>query len=305
MIHGIIRSSTFALHNVVRNLWLSVVTVFLMILTILSMLMVLEVNTVGSKIIEAIQSKVDINIFFEDAAKEKDILAAQAYLEQLPGVRDVVYVSQDDAEAWLRERYAHDPNILSALDEVVDKNVLPSSLVVRAYDIANYAKILSTFQTSQFENIVAKADYDDNQDIIISLSHRIQQASRIGIGISAVFVIISIIVIFNLIRLAIYSHREEIMIMRLVGATDWFIRSPFVMESMLLGVGAAVCALAIFFGILSFADPSVRDFFSGFDFSIVEHFRGYVWQFIFGTIFGAVILSCTSTMIAVTRYLKK
>lgn len=303
MIVGFLRSSRFALQNVFRNWWLSVTTVFILVLTMLSISIVGGFNVVGKQLIIAIQQKVDINLYFYDHVKENEILAAQTYLKNLPEVADVVYVSKNDALASFRERHANDQEFLESLNEAAEKAV-PASLVVRAKTITDYARIAEMFRTSPYSALVEGADFDDSQMLITNMSRMIAKATNVGLAMSALFIVIAVIVIFNMIRLTIYAHREEVAIMKLVGATNWFIRAPFVLEAIVLGVSSALITIGLFAVLIFIAEPSVHAFFIGYDFSLQQFFIEHLATFIFGEIVIAVCLSTLSSMVAITRYLK-
>ena len=303
MFVGIARTTRFALNNFRRNLWLSFVTVFLLILTTFSITLVAGLNVVGQQIINTVQDKVDIDLFFHTYTNESDVLEAQAFFKSMKEVDEVIYVSQADAMERFRSIHVDDPVLIASLDEL-DEDVLPASLVIITNDIADYPAIVKRFEESAFKDLVEEADYSDNQVIIGRISHTIDVAYQVGMGVSAIFVIISVIVIFNTIRMTIYSHREEVGIMKLVGATNWFIRAPFVLEGALLGLLAALTTLLIFYLILYFTDPAITSFFQGYNFSVFSFFVQNGPIVVGLEIAGAITISVVSTMIAITRYLK-
>lgn len=303
MIVGSLRATRFALQNFWRNLWLSVVTVFLLVLTLLSISLVVGLNVLGNQVITAVQQKVDIDFYVYDSVSDEDILAIQQYMQSLPEVAQVVYVSKDDALQNFRETNKEKPEILASLDEL-ETNILPASFSVRAREIGDYRSIIAQVQGSEYKKFIDHEDFSDNQEVITAIASVVSRGERIGIGVSIVFVIISVIVIFNTIRITIYSHREEVAIMKLVGATNWFIRAPFILESIFLGLIGSLITLTIFYVAIVFADPTISSFFAGYNFSLLGYFQQYAFLFIFGEILCAVLLSSVSSMIAITRYLK-
>lgn len=303
MAFGIIRSTKFAVQNASRNVWLSVITIFLLVLTTISITLVAGLNVVGSQLLHVVESKVDIDVYFFDYVKEDQILETKNYFQQMDEVTSVVYVSKEEALQQFIADHQDDPETLEALEEI-GKNPLPASLVIRASEIDGYPRIINAFEASEFSEYVDQADYGESQQVIARLSALSKRASEIGITVSAVFIVISIIVIFNTLRIAIYSHREEIGIMKLVGATNWFIRSPFILEGVLLGILAAGVTVLLTYGAVYFSDPAMTTFFSGYDFSLLRFVSNHLLQFILAEIFGAIVLSAGSTMIAISRYLK-
>ncbi|MFH1426601.1 MAG: permease-like cell division protein FtsX [Candidatus Kerfeldbacteria bacterium] len=303
MILGAARTTKFAVQNFWRNLWLSVITVFLLVLTTFSITLVVSMNVITSQMINAVESKVDVDLYFAEYVQEKDILATQSFLNGMDEVSKVVYVSKEDALEDFRERHADEPAILASLDEL-DENVLPASLIVHATEIDDYPKIIDNVETSKYQEFIDQTDFNDNEEIIGKISDITSRAYQIGLIVSMVFIVISVIVIFNTIRITIYSHREEIGIMKLVGATNWFIRAPFIMEGILLGLIAAVVTLALFYVALFVSDPSVSAFFAGYDFSVFQYFKFHALQLVLAEVVGAILLSVVSSMVAITRYLR-
>lgn len=303
MIVGILRTTQFAFQNVWRNLWLSFITIFILFLTTMSITLVAGLSIIGQQAISAIQDEVNIDLYFYDYVREEQILDAKGYLETQPEVSDVIYVSQEDAEADFRATHADDADILNALDQL-EGNVLPASLVVRAQSIEEYPTIIERFETSEFQEFVDRTDYSDNQEIISYITQVTSRAYQIGAGVSLLLVVIAVIVIFNTIRITIYSHREEVGIMKLVGATNWFVRAPFILESVLIAVISALATIAVFGLLLYFSDPMITSFFAGYDFSIYQFFLENIGAFILFELAGAALLSVVSSMIAITRHLR-
>lgn len=303
MILGAARTAKFAVQNFWRNLWLSIITVFLLVLTTFSITLVVSLNVIANQVVESIQSRVDIDFYFHDYVKESEILATQSFLNATDGVSQVIYVSKEDALEKFKEDHAGDEAILASLEEL-DENVLPASLIVRAEDISQYPAIIDAFDQSDFKEYINRTDYSDNSEIINRIDEITDKAYQVGLGVSLIFIIISVIVIFNTIRITIYSHREEIGIMKLVGATNWFIRSPFILEGILLGFIAALVTLALFYLVLYVSEPSIAAFFAGYDFSVLRYFEYHALQLVVAEIVGAILLSVVSSMVAITRYLR-
>ncbi|HLD21277.1 MAG TPA: permease-like cell division protein FtsX, partial [Patescibacteria group bacterium] len=194
------------MQNFWRNLWLSVITVFVMTLTLISMTLVVSLNVIGNEVIHAVQDKVDIDFYFYPSVQESNILKTQEYVKSISGVSSVVYVSKAEALKKFKKEHKDEPAIIASVEEV--GNILPASIVVRAETIDQYPKIISEFQNSEFQKFVDQTDYFDNQIIISKITQIIRRSYEIGIGVSVIFIIISVIVIFNTIRITIYSHRE-------------------------------------------------------------------------------------------------
>lgn len=304
MIVGILRTTKFAFQNSWRNLWLSIVTVFLLVLTTFSITLVLGLNVIGQQLISAVQEKVDIDLYFYTYVKEKDVLDVQEFIQGMEEVKSVVYVSSEDAEKWYREQHLNQSWMIESLDELEEEDVFPARLIVQTHDLEDYPKVISRFEKSEFTDLVDEADYDSNQEIIARMSNVKNQAYKVGVAVSLVFIIISVIVIFNTIRVTIYSYREEVGIMKLVGATNWFIRSPFLLEGVLLGIISASITISVSVLVVYLSDAQISSFFTGYNFSILSFLRMHLVEFIVVEIVAAVLLSVVSSMVAITRYLK-
>ncbi len=303
MIISLVRTTKYSFQNFWRNLWLSIITVFILMLTLFAVSMVASLNLLADQAIQAIEDKIDIDIFFKDTATEDDIISAQIYLEEIAEVKQVRYVSKDEALASFRESHEDDSDITEALDELSD-NPLPASLVVQAEALTDYAFIVQQFETSEYDALVEDKDFSDHQVVINRLSGLLTRVYQGGLAVSAVFVVISIIMMFNTIRVGIYSHREELAIMKLVGATNLFIRGPFVLEGILYAMVASVCAMALLWVVVISSAPYVNDFFQGYNFSLDFFFYSNLW-FIFAIQFlFSLVLAVGSSMISIGRYLK-
>lgn len=303
MIVGLTRATSFALKNIRRNVWLAIATEFLLVLTTFSITLVIALGVVGNALLDSVESKIDIDFYFYTSVSEQDIFSARESLKQRGDVSDVLYFSQDDALREFRETHQDEPDLLESLDEL-GTNVLPARLVVRANDIDAYPDIRTEFLAGEYGQFVLQTEDIENDKIIDRMSQIISRASQIGIAVSLVFIIISVIVIFNTFRMTIYSHREEVAIMKLVGATNGFIRAPFIIEAIVLGAVAAVVSTAVLYLALAVSDAAVTEFFAGYDFSLFTYFVDHWPQLVFGEVFGAVAFSVGSSMIAITRHLR-
>lgn len=303
MFVGFFRAIRFSLQNIVRNVWLSVITVFLLFLTMLSITLVLSLNIVGTKVIDAVKQNVSIDFYFYDSVSESAILDTQEYVKTIDGVSSVVYVSKDQALEEFKSQHLDEPDILAAINEL-EYNVLPASLVVHATDLADYQSIIDTFQESEYISLVEKADYTDNKTIIDAVTHTTTRLYQVGVAVSLVFIVISVVVIFNAIRMTIYSHKEEVAIMQLVGATNGFIRAPFILDSIFFGCIAALSVVGLLHASLYVTDNAVSHFFTGYNFSLLQLYLAWWPAVLLAEIVCAVLISGISSMIAISRYLK-
>lgn len=305
MFVDILRTTRFAFQHISRSWWLSLITVFVLVLTTFSITLVAGLNIVGQRIVDAVEEKVNIDFYFFTYVKEDDILEAQTFLRTVDGVDQVIYVSQEEALEQFQEEHANDPAIIASIAELEDdEDILPASLIVRAENIGSYQEIIDDFAASPYNDLIDRTDFSDNQELITNLNTVVRRGQQIGIGVSAIFVVIAVIVIFNTMRITIYSHREEMAIMKLVGATNTFIRAPYIIEAAILGLIAAAITVAVFSGILIATDATVRDFFTGYNFSLLTYVNQRWVEFVLVEVIGAILFSVLASMTAITRHLR-
>lgn len=200
--------------------------------------------------ITQVQQKVDIAVYFTIDAPEERILELENTLQKLPEVAQVDYNSADEQVLMFRDRHADDYLTLQALDEL-GNNPFGGSLLIKAKDSTQYESIAQVLEgDSQIARdnaqIIERINYSQNKLVIDRLNDLIANARTTGLGITIVLALVSIVIMFTTIRLTIYMAREEIGIMRLVGASGAYVRAPFLVEGMLYGFFAWLITTGIF-----------------------------------------------------------
>ncbi len=290
----------------IRNGLISLSSILVMTVTLFVIGSVIFLLAMLNASLNDLKGRVDINVYMMTDASEPDILALQSALEGLPEVKSVQYISADQELANFKERHANDQPTLDALNEI-SGNPLGAVLNVTAKDPSQYEAIAQFLQSGSAlskdqQVIVSKVNYQDNETAISVLSKIITSAKRLGFALAAVLVVISVLIIFNTIRLAIYNSREEIAVMRLVGASSKYVRGPFVIVGVLYGVVAGLLTTAIFYPLTYWLGTATANFFSG-----INVFNYYTQNFgqIFTVIVGSgVILGAAASYWSVRRYLK-
>ncbi len=206
---------------------ISVATLTVMLLALLVFSSLIVFNVVANSVLNSIQEKIDISVYFKNTAPEDEILRIKQSLEGLAEVKNVDYVSRDRALEIFKERHSDDPNITQAVNEL-ETNPLPASLNIKAKDPDKYSIIASYLNNDSLKDYVDKVSYAQNQVVIDRLASIINVSRQAGVGLTFILAIVAILVVFNTILLAIYSNRESIEIMRLVGASSMFIRGPYI-----------------------------------------------------------------------------
>jgi len=290
--------------NFWRNGWVSLTAILVVVITLLTIGSLIFSKAVMESALSHIEDKVDITVYFKNNAEEKDVLAMKDIVAELSEVKSVEYVSADKALADFKERHKDNATLLQSIEEL-DKNPLGAALNIKAKQISQYgsvAKFLDGKSDSSGDSIIDKVNYFQNKKIIDRLSNILDSAKKLGLIVSLVLALVSILVTFNTIRLAIYSSRDEIEVMRLVGASNRFASGPFIVEGAMYGFFSALIAMIIFYPIIVWVDPKIASVFSG-----VSLFRYYIDNFgqIFAILLGVGVFICSvSSLIAVRRYLK-
>lgn len=301
---AILRVIKFAGQNFKRNIWLSLATTSIMVLMLISINLLLVLNLVGHSVIEMVQDKVDVSVYFKPDISDEIVMAARGFLMNQDGVKEVLFVGRDLALSNFRERHKNDPAILASLDEV-EENPLGSSLTVKATDPAKYAGILASLDNPTFKGTILEKSFDDHQILIERLGSATKKVENSALMLSLIFGLLVALIVVNSVRVAIYTRREEIGIMKLVGASDWFIRAPFLVEAVFAGALACLVAIAIVIPSISAIQPYIVKFLgSTSPLDLVAYVRGH-GILIFGAQFlGAILLPMGIAGMAVGRYLK-
>lgn len=292
--------------NFWRNGFVSIASILVMTVTLFVMGTLIFLGAMLDSSLSQLQEKVDVNVYFTTGAQEQEILSLKSSLEELPEVKEVEYVSREQAISNFRNRHEDDQLILQALDEL-DQNPLGAHFNIQAEDTAQYESIANFLQSDNAlaaggSQLVDKVNYFENKEAIEKLTNIIQSIDALSFGVLIVFIIISVLIIFNTIRLAIYTSRDEISVMKLVGASNGYIRGPFVVEGIMYGVAAALLALILLFPVTMWVGPFTEQFFgttNAFDY-YVDNFA----ELFLILVFSGAALGAISSYLAVRKYLK-
>lgn len=262
-------------------------------------------NIVGGEILTTIEQKVDLSATFKPEVKIEQIRAMAKEFETRQDVAEVRVVTSEEALQLFRQRHADDQFIEESLKELED-NPLPASIFVVATEPRFYQNIAVQLESEKYDPYVEKVNFEDSKPVIDRLIRVIGGVKNAGIIGTSVFAILVVLIMFNTIRLAIYSFREEIDIMRLVGASNWFIQGPFIMEAICVALLGVVVCNVLLFPFLQATGPQIRSFFfEGSQFDIYK-FALQNWLTLIGIQAGlAVFLAAISSMVAIRRYLRK
>ena len=292
----------FAWQGFWRNFWLSLVTISIIVLTFTSINILIIINVITDASIDIVKEKVDISLYFKPESTESQVLEVETYLSSLTEVKETVYISKDEALESFRQRHRQDEIIIESLNEL-EANPIGATIRVKAKSINQYPLILEEINNSKYNILIAEQDFDDHEIYVARIKNFSDNIRNIAIFTTLVFILVASLIVFNTIRVAIYTHREEIGVMKLVGATNWFIRSPFILEGIFYGIIACVIAVVIVYPLVNFIQPYINNFFLTEQFSIIGYFQSNFWQ-IFGLeLLIIILINIISSSIAIRRYL--
>lgn len=277
-----------------RSPYQSIAASLIMSLTFLTISVFSILTIVSVRMIDYFETRPQLSIFFTDEATRENMESVRRDMEASGKTQSIKFVSKEEALAIYKEQNKEDPLLL----DLVTADILPASLDVQANDAQYLSELAQAAKGSKYvDEVVFQKDIVDT---LISWTNALRQ---IGIGIIAVLVLVSVFVILTIIGIKITVRREEIEIMKLIGATNWFIRTPFLLEGMFYGAVGAIIGWGVSYGVLYFyASPRIESFLTGIPVLPIDPI---LMLEVFGVLFvSAVLLGAFSSFLAVLRYLK-
>ncbi len=301
MFDSIKRISNLGWKAFVRERSIMVSTIFVLFLVISLMGSIFLLRDMGEFLVASIQERIDISIYFKDTASEDDILTMKKQIIEFPEIKKVEYVSQDKALNNFVEEHRNDFSLMGSIEEL-GVNPFLASLNVQAWKPSQYASVYSFLITLEDDNIIEKIDYFQRESVIQRISALSSTLSQTSLYVIAILFLIAIIVTLNTVRLSIYNSKKEIEIQRLVGASDWFVKGPFLVQGLLCGITASLISFLSLGLVCWFFSARIMNLF--IDFNLFELFMARFWtllliQFIVGAGLGMI-----ASNIAVRRYLR-
>lgn len=288
-----------------RSAYVSLASVFVLTVALFVIGATMFLDQLLSVSLQTLQSKVDINVYFVPDASQDEIDRLQTSLTALPDVAGVTFTSREDALRIYREQNQNDEIAMQALEEL-NENPLGANLAIQAKEASQYEQI-AQFLDEQRElespnaPVIDEVNYNRNKESIDKLSGIINAVEQAGFIVMLVLLVAAVLITFNTIRLAIYTSREEIAIMRLVGASNMFIRGPFMLQGVMYGFISGLLSMLIFYPILLWLGPGTETFF---EFNLLTYYLDNI-VYIFSVLVGiGIVLGLVSSTLAVARYLR-
>ncbi len=297
----ITRTTKEAAKNFVRNGWLSLATSMILMLSLFTLSILFLIIMTSNVIIKNIQEKSNISVYFNQDVEEETIMNIQGEIEKNPMVSTITYINKESALEIFKENNANEEAILKSLEEI-GGNPLLASLVIKAQNPTQYQAIYESINGSEFISEINRINYIKNKEIIDKLNFFIEKIRKVGLIAISILAVSSILITFNSIRITIYSRRKEMQVMRLVGASNFFIRLPYLFEGILYGLSASIISTILLLIAVKFISPYVSEsILSG---SLMSFFWSKFWLILGLQILSGTILGIASSMIAIRRYLK-
>lgn len=296
----IYRIIKFSLQDIFRNIWLTIVTVTILLLALFSINTLITVRLISDSTVAAVKEKIDISLYIKSDTSEDQIIALKNQLAEFPRIREVVYVSKDQAISSFREKYANNPAILAALKEL-GRNPLSPSLTIIPKDFNESSLVINELRVTD-SPIIESRDFTDNTLILQKINAITKRLSEVGFFIISIFILTSLLVVYNAIRVAIYTHRQEIEIMRLVGASNHFIYLPYLFSALMYSLVSVMIIIAIFYPFLSLLQPYLEAFFVDNSVPLLSYFIDNFFLIFGGQFLAVLFINAIASLFAVRKY---
>ena len=298
----------FAFQSFWRNIWLSIINITILVLTLLVINFLIGFNLLANNAIDLVSEKVDVNLYFKENVSDEKIEEITEKISASEYIKGTQFVSSEEALEIFLAKHAADQYIVEAVNELQEEEeqVFLSSLKIRAKSMDMYDNILEELKESQYSSLfeIDETEFQDYSNMTNHLSNISNRIKIFGYIVSLIFILIALMMVYNTIKIATYTHREEIGIMRLVGATNDFIKTPFIFEIIFYNLIALIIAIILFYSFLSIVNPLLIKLFEGYPLNVISYFNSnFIW--IFGGQFLLMSLfSIISSSIAIKKFLK-
>ena len=298
----IIRILKFALQDIWRNFGLSFMTVLILVLMLLSVNALWSVKVITKEAVGLIKDQVNVSIYFSAGAGDKNVAEINKYVNAFPEVVDVSLQNADEVLASFKQRHNQSKDIIGALEEL-DKNPFGPTMIIKTREPGDYKKIIKALSVPEYEHLIEAKSFDEHESAIERIQTITSRTEKAVAGLVLLFAGISFLIVFNTVRSAIHTQKIEIGIKRLVGASNWFIRGPYLVESFIFSVLSLAVSIVLLYLALSFVDPYLSVVFPN-SFSLTNYYNSNI-LYVFGVQFISVlILTMLSSGLAMRRQLR-
>ncbi len=296
------RILSLAFSDLNRNKGISTAAVFVLVVTIMLVSGMFFFYGASSYLASQLRDKIDITAYFNDTATEQDILNVKDQLATMsPNIKNIEYVSKDQALANFNEKHQDNGVLSQALQEVGDNPFLPSLNITTNGEASDYESISGILENSDFSKFIEKVDFLQKKDTIEKVYSITKNINMFGLILGVILVLVAVSVVFNTIKLGIENSKEEISTMRIVGASDWFIRGPFIIQGMAYGFMAFVVCVILSALLAYFSSSKISAILPGFD--MFSFFLTNLWIFVLIQLGFGIAVGAVSAFFVVKKYL--
>ena len=291
-----------------RNMTVSLSSIFVLTIT-LSIIMSLTIaQYIFNYTLDKVKDKVDVRVYLRPEATDDEVTAILNSIKNIPNIRSALLESKSDALAKFKDAHKNDKTTMLALEEI-EVNPFGASIAVQSADPRYYEEIVKSIQKkaddnllSNSKNVIDKINYYELKSSIDKINSIISWLNKIGTWIAIVFITMSCMIVYNTIRIAIYAFREEIGIMKLVGASNTFIRGPFIVEAAIYAILATMITIIIFYILSLWFTTRTAIFLEGL--SIIEYYKANILHSVILLLISGIFMTSISSFFAVRKYLK-
>lgn len=297
-----LRIVKFAFQDIGRNLGLSCMTVFILILMALSLNALWSLNVITTEAVALAKDQVNMSLYLNANIEDKDLASLKSYIQSFPETTNIQVVSRDSVLANFKDRHRLNQAVLDALKEL-GGNPFGPTIVIKAREPEDYKKISTALDVPEYQQFIESKSFAEHDEALTQIQNITNRIERLGFGLTALFAVIAFLIIFNTVRVAITTQRVEIGIKRLVGANNWFIRGPYLVESVIFTLLSIGVTIGVVFIVLRRLDPYLSVVFPN-GFSLTNYYNSHI-LYLFGTQALAVLfLTVISSSLAMRRQLK-
>ena len=292
----------FSFQDLGRNFGLSAMTVFILVLMLLSVNVLWSVDILTKQAMKLVKNQINVSLYFASDAGDKDVGEIKKYLDSFPEVTGVTTLSKEQVLQSFKDRHRMSKEVLDALDEL-GSNPFGPTLIVSTREPEDYKKIFTALDVPEYDSLIEAKSFDRQEDKLDKFQNIITRIEKLGMGISIMFAIIAFLIIFNTVRVAIQTHKIEISIKRLVGASNWFIRGPYLVESIFFTILAVGITVGVVFFALRWLDPYLAVVFPD-AFSLTNYYNSHILLLFGMQALAVLFLTTVSSALAMRRQLK-
>ncbi len=297
-----LRVIKFAFIDIGRNLSLSFMTVFILVLMLLSVNVLWSLDIITNQAVGSVKSQVDVSFYLVSTVSTSTLADMEKYVKSFPEVIDYKVLTAQQVFADFKKRHANQSETMDALKEL-GGNPFGPTVIVRTKEPKDYKKVTSALEVPEYKKIIESRSFDQHESAIEQLQTITGRIEKIGLGLTTLFGIISFLIIFNTIRVAINTQRAEIGIKRLVGASNWFIRGPYLVEVILFTLLSVILTFLIIFFAFSWLDSYLSVILPN-GFSLTNYYKSNIIMLVGIQASAVLLLTVISSGLAMRKQLK-